>query len=148
MVLSEVDGKACFSILEDASNWEGTNYVYRFREMVDYYPTQNGGQELGGHPVKIMNHWLGGGSSSAPGMLLLLQNGGIGPIYMGNQDYRRALDLKDDFINGVLPNVIFKDAVANQKSHILLSEDGGLYMKASKIWMYGSRVNTSISLPR
>lgn len=59
MVLSEVDGKACFSILEDASNWEGTNYVYRFREMVDYYPTQNGGQELGGHPVKIMNHWLG-----------------------------------------------------------------------------------------
>ncbi len=149
MVLSEVDGKACFSILEDASNWEGTNYVYRFREMVDYYPTQNGGQELGGHPVKIMNHWLGGRSSSAPGMLLLLQNGGIGPIYMGNQDYRRALDLKDDFINGVLPNVIFKDAVANQKSHILLSEDGGLYMKAVEnldVWFTGKYLDVPATI--
>lgn len=50
MVLSEVDGKACFSILEDVSSWEGDNYVYRFREMLNYYPTQNEGQELGGRP--------------------------------------------------------------------------------------------------
>lgn len=140
MVLSEIDGKACFSILENVSNWEGSNYVYRFREFVDYYPLQNEGQELGGSPVKIMNHWLGSGSSSAPGMLLVLQNGGIGPVYLGNQDYRRTLYLKDDFINGVLPNVVFKDAVANSKSHVLLSEDGGLYMKAVEhldVWFAG-----------
>ena len=149
MVLSEVDGKACFSILEDVSSWEGGSYVYRFRELVDYYPIQNEGQELGGRPVKIMNHWLGGGSSSAPGMLLLLQNGGIGPVYMGNQDYRRALYLKDDFMNGVLPNVNFKDAVANSKCHVLLSEDGGIYLKAVEnldVWFTGKYIDVPATI--
>lgn len=149
MVLSEVDGKACFSILEDVSSWEGDNYVYRFREMLNYYPTQNEGQELGGRPVKIMNHWLAGGSTSAPGMLLLLQNGGIGPVYMGNQDYRRALYLKDDFMNGVLPNVNFKDAVANSKCHVLLSEDGGVYLKAVEnldVWFTGKYIDVPATI--
>ena len=99
--------------------------------------------------MKIMNHWLGGGSSSAPGMLLLLQNGGIGPVYMGNQDYRRALYLKDDFMNGVLPNVNFKDAVANSKCHVLLSEDGGIYLKAVEnldVWFTGKYIDVPATI--
>ena len=88
--------KACFSILEDVRSGREEATCIVSGELVDYYPIQNDGQELGGRPVKIMNHWLGGGSSSsAPGMLLLLQNGGIGPVfYMEIRDYRRALYLK------------------------------------------------------
>ena len=149
MVLSEIDGKACLSILENMSNWEDGSYVYRFRELKDYYTSQNAGEELGGSPVKVMNHWLQSGSSSSPGMILILQNGGVGPVYVSNQDYKRTLDLKDDFINGVLPNVTFKDAVANSKCHVLLATNGDLYLKAVEhldVWFAGKYIDIPVTI--
>ncbi len=68
---------------------------------------------------------------------------------MGNQDYRRALDLKDDFINGVLPNVIFKDAVANQKESYPTLGGRGLYMKAVEnldVWFTGKYLDVPATI--
>ena len=149
IVLSEIDGKSCLSVLENVSGWENDNYVTRFRELKDYYTSQNGGVELGGSPVKVMNHWLQNGSSSSPGMILILQNGGIGPVYVSDQDYKRTLDLKDDFINGMLPNVTFKDAVANSKSHVLLATNGDLYLKAVEhldVWFAGKYIDVPVAI--
>ncbi len=66
MVLSEVDGKACFSILEDASNWEGTNYVYRFMRdggLLSDTERRTGTGRSSGQDYESL---AGGRSSSAP----------------------------------------------------------------------------------
>lgn len=139
MVLSEIDGQSVFSFLE--MNYDEELDEFYYLEMKDLYAQQNDLQMLGGKPVKLMEHWLANsGSSEQEGMVMILQNGGIGPVYVSNRDFKRALYVKDEFMNGNMPNVNFVDVVSNSLGQILLSENGDLYMRAVEdqyVWFAG-----------
>ena len=68
---------------------------------------------------------------------------------MGNQDYRRALYLKDDFMNGVLPNVNFKGCRGEFKVSCSTLRRWGIYLKAVEnldVWFTGKYIDVPATI--
>lgn len=148
-VLSEEEGSSCLSFIALINDEEQDKKI--LDETKNIYEKINDNEKLGGQPIGLTEHWLEEGSISAssPEQLLILQNGGIGPVYIDAQTFEKSLPLKDVFINGTLPAVTWKQACANPLNHLLLTDDGDLYaygVEDPNVWFSGKFMDMPIQI--
>lgn len=128
-ILYERDGKADLCALQVYADYDPeTDVETPMCEYVDHvYSLENDGEELGGIPYSIHEIFADQDSRSH---LLLLQEGGIGPVYFDGSDYKKTILLKEEFVGSKLPeNVLFTDASYASRGDILLTNAGDIYVR-------------------
>lgn len=125
MLLSEKESKAELNYLIWKTEYKEGKEVHSFDEYPRVFQQENG-MELGGKPIRLQEFWAVGQTSH----LLLLQDGGLGPICLNGTDYKKTISVNEEFKNGSFP-VGFKpvDAIYGTMNDMLLNENGDLYLK-------------------
>ena len=129
LVLYEKDSKADLCIVDIAGEWDEENQVMiRYLDYLDnLYSTENDGQELGGKPYSIHEVFA---DWNSPSHILILQDGGVGPVYVDGKTYKKTIALQDEFFGGVLPSgYTLVNAAYHKKGDILLSDKGDIFVR-------------------
>ena len=125
MLLSERNGKAELNYLIWKTERQGDEEVHSFDEYPRVFQQENG-VELGGKPLKLQEFWALGNTSH----MLLLQDGGLGPICINSADYKKTISVNEEFVDGRFPDGFRPvDAVYGITNDVLLNENGDLYLK-------------------
>lgn len=129
-ILYEKNGKADLCALQvyNASYDPATGISTGACDYVDHvYSLENEGEELGGIPCSIHEIFADQNSRSH---LLLLQKGGVGPVYLDGTSYKKTILLQEEFIGGKLPeNVDFVNASYAPNGDILFTNTGEIYTR-------------------
>ncbi|MCB6970997.1 MULTISPECIES: PKD-like family lipoprotein [Butyricimonas] len=129
LVLDEKDNGAELAMLDlDRRLDEATQeYVTYLDVYADLYTLENDGQRLGGKPYflqEVFADW------DSPSHVLILQEGGIGPVYVDGSSYKKTISLGEEFTGGALPaGQVFVGAAYHHKGDILMSKTGDIFVR-------------------
>ncbi|MEO9020960.1 MAG: PKD-like family lipoprotein [Ginsengibacter sp.] len=126
LVLSDKNGKSNLTY----TKWQNpSNGPQVFTPYLNAYSLFNQGKDLGSDPVRMVEHYgLGTGESE----ILIIQNGGQGPVEISGKTLSRAINTEQEFIGGQFPvGMRPLDVAYYGSSDYLLGSDSNLYSRAS-----------------
>ena len=132
LVLSELNGVSCLSLIQDVYDYEPEEPVYMPIVDVDMYAKQNDGESLGGKPLGMALFWTTPESffDDPIRQVLILQEGGLGTIYVEASNFKKSISLSEEFFDGVLPaGETFVNAWDRTHTTALCTSDGQLYLR-------------------
>lgn len=105
------------------------NYVPVPYSIENVFAERNIGLELGGE-IKDIECFFVENAWRTACQVLILQKGGIGPVYVDGATFQKSIFLSEEFVGGSLPQgVNFVRAFDKPKGSILLTDDGQVYLK-------------------
>ncbi|KIO44135.1 PKD-like family lipoprotein [Sanguibacteroides justesenii] len=104
-------------------------YVVVPYTIENVFAERNMGLELGGE-IKDLECFFVERGFMTPCQVLILQEGGIGPVYVDGATFQKSISLADEFVGASLPQgVNFARAYDKPKGTILLTDDGQVYLR-------------------
>ena len=137
LILSEVNGTSRVSLIQDVYNYDESTDEREYSPIVDLdvYAKYNNGESLGGKPLGLANFWTEPTNPMENPIheVLILQEGGIGPIYVEGDNFSKSLPLAEEFFGGGLPaGVTFVDALDKVHTSALYTSDGQVYLRVKE----------------
>ena len=132
IVLSEVNGSSRLSLIQSVYDYEPEEPVFTPIVDLDRYAMSNNGESLGGKPLGLALIWTTPEDffEEPVRQVLILQEGGIGPVYVDGSDFKKSLSLSEEFFDGALPTgVNFVSGLDKEHTTLLQTTDGQLYLR-------------------
>lgn len=127
VILAKQDGKSVLSYIREKNEVDGSQYgKFTYEDVPNVYRLVNG-EDLGTEPVRVLEHFAGGGEL---GNFWVLQNGDQGCIDLSGQDFTKDILLNDIFLDGNLPTD-FKpiDMIDMKWLTCVVNHDGKVYTR-------------------
>ncbi len=127
VVLAKQNGKSVLSYIREKNEDDGSDYgKFTYEDVPDIYRLVND-EELGSEPVRVLEHFAGGGDL---GNFWVLQNGGQGCVDLSGQDFTKDVLLNNIFLDGNLPTD-FKpiDMIDMKWLTCVVNHDGKVYTR-------------------
>ncbi len=132
VVLSEVNGTSRLSLIQDVYDYEQDEPEYMPIVDLDMYAKCNNGESLGGKPLGLGLIWTTPEwfFDEAISQVLVLQEGGPGPVYVDGSNFKKSIAVSEEFFSGVLPSGESFTMVEDH-THVtaLYTSDGDMYLR-------------------
>lgn len=134
VVLSEVNGVSRLSLIQDLYVYDDEldESVYAPIVEMDMFASCNNGESLGGKPLGLGLIWT---TPEMPwdesfSQILVLQEGGLGPMYVDGSNFKKSIALSEEFFSGALP-VGENFTMVEDHAHVtaLYTSDGDMYLR-------------------
>lgn len=132
VVLSDVNGTSRLSLIQDVYDYEQDEPEYMPIVDLDMYAKCNDGESLGGKPLGLGLIWTTPENflDEAISQVLVLQEGGPGPVYVDGSNFKKSIAVSEEFFSGVLPGgEIFTMAEDHKHVTALYTSDGDMYLR-------------------
>lgn len=102
------------------TRWDAPSEKYV--DYIDIYKAKHDGESLGSAPMRLKNYPMSGTWS-----LVVVQQGGQGPIEMNGATMEKALETRNAFVGGAPANLAPVNIGAYAAAHVMHNADGNVY---------------------